>query len=156
MQCCPTASEIAESSRLGECAWKRTNRRFLPNTKSRDGREDVAERQPLWGQVCLHRRSSDFTPEFQRAMRPEKIVMASQQLQMIFQPPRSPSRTEGPTMPEGRALTDRSVQTFDVGCISTDANPPRLAIPDSTAKPHRFWLSAVLEPRDRSFASCAS
>jgi hypothetical protein len=28
--------------------------------KLRDGREDVAERQSLFGQACLHRRGSDF------------------------------------------------------------------------------------------------
>ncbi len=31
--------------------------------KIRGGHEDLAERQPLWGQACLHRRSSDFGPK---------------------------------------------------------------------------------------------
>ncbi len=49
------------------------------------------------GQACLHRRRSDFAPKLQSPMRPEEVIMASQQLQMIFQPLRSPSVTEGPT-----------------------------------------------------------
>ncbi len=47
-----------------------------------DGREDIAERQPLLGQACLHRRGSDFASKLQCTMRSEKVVMASQQLQM--------------------------------------------------------------------------
>ena len=77
--------------------------------ESGDGREDVAERQPLLGQACLHRRSSDFASKPQGTRRPEKVVMASQQLQMIIQPLRSPSVTEGPTMQEGRGLPDGQV-----------------------------------------------
>ena len=109
MQCCPTASEIAEPFRPGECAWKRTDRRFLPNTKSHDGREDVAERQPLWGQVCLYRRSSDFAPEFQRTMRPKKIVMASQQFKMILQTLLLSGMTQGSAAQIGRTLADRQI-----------------------------------------------
>ena len=62
--------------------------------KVRDGRENITERQPLWGQGCLHRRRSDFAPELQSPMGSEEIVMASQQLQMIVQPLCSPSVTD--------------------------------------------------------------
>ncbi len=53
---------------------------LYPAQKSRDGHEDLAERQPLMGQACLHRRSSDFGPKLQSTMRSEKVVMASQQV----------------------------------------------------------------------------
>ncbi len=72
-----------------------------------DGREDIAERQLFPSQSSLHGRGSDFAPKLQSTMRPEKVVMASQQLQMIFQPLRPSSVTEGPTPQVGRALSDR-------------------------------------------------
>jgi hypothetical protein len=50
-------------------------------------------------------------------MRPEEVVMAPQQFEMIFQPLHSPSVAEGPTMQVGRALPDSQVQPFDVGSV---------------------------------------
>jgi hypothetical protein len=60
----------------------------------RIGREDIAERQPFFGQACLHGRSSDFTSKLQRTMRSEEVVMASQQLKVIFQTLGTASVTE--------------------------------------------------------------
>ncbi len=50
----------------------------------RDGREHVAERQPLLGQTCLHRRSSDFASKLQRTVRPEEVVVTTENLEMII------------------------------------------------------------------------
>jgi len=57
--------------------------------KDRNGREDVAERQPSFGQTCLHRWSFDLAAKLQRTVSPEEVVMASQQLQMVVQSLRS-------------------------------------------------------------------
>jgi hypothetical protein len=83
--------------------------------KSGVGREDIAERQPLFCQTCLHGRGSDLATKLQRTVRPEEVVMAAQQLQMIFQPLLPPRMTKAPTTEVGRALPDGQVQTFDVG-----------------------------------------
>jgi hypothetical protein len=53
--------------------------------KCRDGCEYITERQPFFGQACLRGRSSDFASKLQRTMRSEEVVMASQQLNVIFQ-----------------------------------------------------------------------
>ena len=52
-------------------------------------KEHIAERQPLSGQTCLHRWGSDLATKLQRPVRPEEVVIASQQLEMIFQTPRT-------------------------------------------------------------------
>jgi len=69
------------------------------NRKQKIGyaREDIAEGQPLLSQTGLHRRSSDLRTEFQRPMRSDEIVMAAQQLKMIFQPLHTSSVTKAPT-----------------------------------------------------------
>ncbi len=83
--------------------------------KVQDGREDIPEHQPFLGQACLHRRGSDFASKLQGTMRPEKVVMALQQLEMIFQPPQTPGVTEGTTPEvgsasrEGAGVTDSPV-----------------------------------------------
>jgi len=59
--------------------------------KVQEGRKDIAESQPVFGQASLHRGSSDFASKLQRTMWPEEVVMASEQFAMIFQPLCSPS-----------------------------------------------------------------
>ena len=82
-----------------------------------DGDEDVAECQPLFGQTCLHRRGSDFVSKLQSTMSSEEVVMASQQLQMIFQRLRTARVTKAPATQVCRALPDGQVQSFNVGSI---------------------------------------
>jgi hypothetical protein len=85
--------------------------------KLRDGRKDIAERQPLFGKTCLHRRSSDFGSKLQSTVGSEEIVMASQQLQMVFPQLRTARMKKAPTTQVGRALPDGQVQSFNVGSI---------------------------------------
>src|SRR5665811_1495562 len=62
--------------------------------------------------------------------------MAAQQLQMIFQPPRTPRMTKAPATEVCRALPDGQVQAFDVGSIQLTRilriAPPLIPTPSRT------------------------
>ena len=47
--------------------------------------EDLSERQPPSGQSRLHGRRPDLESEFQRPVRPHEIVIAANQLEVIFE-----------------------------------------------------------------------
>ena len=56
-------------------------------------------------------------PEFQRKMRSEKVVMATQQFQMISQSLHPSGMTQCPAAQEGRTLSDSQIQSFNVGRV---------------------------------------
>ena len=47
--------------------------------------EDLPERQPPGGQSRLHGRRPDLASEFQRPVRPYEVVIAANQLEVIFE-----------------------------------------------------------------------
>ena len=47
--------------------------------------EDLPERQPSGGQSRLHGRCPDLESEFQRPVRPYEVVIAANQLEVIFE-----------------------------------------------------------------------
>jgi hypothetical protein len=58
----------------------------------------------------------DLASEFKHLVRPDEVVVAAKQLQVIFET-LLPSRVAyRPPKKIGRALSDREIQPFDAGC----------------------------------------
>ena len=58
--------------------------------------ENVPEGKASFGQTRLHGQSSDFATELQGQVRSDEVVMATEQLQMVFQAVPLPRMTARP------------------------------------------------------------
>ena len=76
-------------------------------------REDVPEAQLSLRQSRLHRRSPDFSPDLQRTVRSSEVVVATEQLQVVFKGPLLPSVARCSPMQVGGALANRQVEPFN-------------------------------------------
>jgi hypothetical protein len=77
----------------------------------------LPEAESFGNQSGLHSRCLDLASEFQRPVRPDEIVMAVKQLEMIFEAFLPSCLTYRPPTKIRRALSDRQIQPFDKGCV---------------------------------------
>jgi hypothetical protein len=67
---------------------------MLRRHKKHPRREDFSQRQPPLGQPSLLGWCSDFPPKFQGPMKPNEIIMAAKQFEVIFQTLLPPKLTD--------------------------------------------------------------
>ena len=79
--------------------------------------EDLPERQLPCYQSCLHCRGPDLRSEFQLPVRPDKVVEAAKQFEVIFETLLPPRMANRPPSQICRPLSDREIQPFNEGRV---------------------------------------